>query len=123
MPFDVLDLLAVIVGVLHTVRKLDVMKRRAEDYPAVPPADFADWQERERAAYALGSWACFLKVVLDPALLVLAPRLELSMTLVRGLGATIDIGWALVVILAMVRANRARRLRSELGIELGPVRS
>lgn len=118
MPFDVLDLLAVIVGVLHTVRKLDVMKRRAQDFPHVDPKDFADWQERERAAYALGSWACFAKILLDPALWLLAPKLGLSPTTVRVLGATIDFGWFALVMLAMLRASRARRRRNELGIGL-----
>jgi hypothetical protein len=118
MPFDVLDLLAVIVGVLHTMRKLDVMKRRAEEYPEVAVEDFAAWQASERAAYALGSWASFLKLVLDPMLLFLAPKLALSAPVVRGLGATIDIGWAVLVLVAMLRAGRARRRRQELGIVL-----
>lgn len=118
MPFDVLDLLAVIVGVLHTVRKLDVMKRRAQDFPHVAPADFADWQERERAAYALGSWACFAKILLDPALWLLAPKLELAPTTMRILAASIDLGWFALVMLAMLRASRARRRRNELGIAL-----
>jgi len=117
--FDVLDLLAVIVGVLHTGRKLDVMTRRGQDFPHVLPDAFAAWQASERAAYALGSWACFLKVVLDPLLLLLAPKLELSGSLVRFLGASIDIGWAVVVIVAMLRAGKARRRREALGIVLG----
>ena len=118
MPFDMLDLLAVVVAVLHTVRKLDVMKRRSKDYPGVPEADFLAWQESERSAYALGSWASFLKLVLDPALLLLAPKLSLSPGVLRALAATIDLSWVAVVILATVRASRARRRRYELGIAL-----
>ena len=119
MPFDVLDLLAVMVGVLHTVRKLDVMKRRGEDYPHVTREDFLDWQRQERAAYAMGSWASFLKLMLDPALLFLAPKLNLPGSLVRALGAIIDIGWAIIVTVAILRAGKARRRREELGIVLG----
>lgn len=118
MPFDMLDLLAVVVAVLHTVRKLDVMKRRAEDQPGVSAPDFLAWQQSERAAYALGSWASFLKLVLDPALLLLAPKLSLSAGALRALGATIDLSWVAAVIVATVRASRARRRRYELGIVL-----
>ena len=118
MPFDVLDLLAVIVAVWHTVRKLDVMKRRPEDYPHVAREDFLAWQSSERAAYAMGSWASFLKLVLDPALLLLAPKLALPAVVLRTLAATIDLGWAAVVIIATLRAGRARRRREALGIAL-----
>ena len=118
MPFDVLDLLAVIAAVWHTVRKLDVMKRRPEDYPQVPAGDFTAWRESERSAYALGSWASFLKLVLDPALWLAAPHLALSEGLQRTLAATIDVGWAVAVITATLRAGRARRRRDELGIVL-----
>src|SRR5262245_14547427 len=100
MPIDVLDLLAVIAAVWHTVRKLDVMKRRPEDYPHVAVADFTAWRESERAAYALGSWASFLKLALDPVLWLVGPRLGLPEGLQRVLAGVIDIGWALVVIAA-----------------------
>ena len=118
MPFDVLDLLAVIVAVWHTVRKLDVMKRRPEDYPHVAREDFLGWQSSERAAYALGSWASFLKLLLDPALLFLAPKLPLSAAVLRTLAAAIDVGWAAAAIVATLRAGRARRRRDALGIVL-----
>ncbi len=118
MTFDVLDLLAVIVGVLHTVRKLDVMKRRAKDYPSVSADDFMAWQESERAAYALGSWASMLKIVLDPALILVAGQISLTGPVLRGLGAAIDISWAIAVIVAIRRAGRARRRREALGIVL-----
>ena len=122
MPFDVIDLLAVMVGVLHTVRKLDVMKRRSEDYPHVERQAFLSWQEQERAAYALGSWASFLKIVLDPAVLFFGPAIGLSGSLVRLAGASLDIGWAIIVTLAIVRASKARRRREGLGIVLGDAR-
>lgn len=118
MPFDVLDLLAVIAAVWHTVRKLDVMKRRPEDYPHVSTDDFMAWRESERAAYALGSWASFLKLALDPALWLLAPQLGLPEALQRTLAAVIDVGWAIAVIAATLRAGRGRRRRDELGIVL-----
>jgi len=118
MPFDVLDLLAVIVAVWHTMRKLDVMKRRPEDYPHVAREDFLAWQASERAAYAMGSWASFLKLVLDPALLLLAPKLALPAVVLRTLAASIDLGWAAVVIIATLRGGRARRRRDALGIVL-----
>lgn len=118
MAFDVLDLLAVIIAVWHTVRKLDVMKRRPEDYPHVAREDFLGWQASERAAYAFGSWASFLKLLLDPALVFLAPKLALPPAVLRTLAAAIDLGWAAAVIVATLRAGRARRRRDALGIVL-----
>lgn len=118
MPFDILDLLAVLAAVWHTVRKLDIMKRQPEDFPHVAAADFIAWRESERAAYALGSWASFLKLALDPALWLAAPHLGLAGSLLRTLAAVIDVSWALAVIVATLRAGRARRRRDELGILL-----
>lgn len=118
MPFDILDLLAVIAAVWHTVRKLDIMKRQPQDYPHVAADDFTAWRESERAAYALGSWASFLKLALDPALWLAAPSLGLAGSLLRTLAAVIDVSWAVAVIVATLRAGRARRRRDELGILL-----
>src|SRR5690606_5139313 len=72
---DALDVLAVIFGVLFTVRKLDVSRREAQDFPGVDPRAFESWRRRESAVYTLGSLACVLKVVLDAGfLLAVAPH-------------------------------------------------
>lgn len=114
---DALDVLAVIFGVLFTVRKLDVSRREAQDFPGVDPGAFESWRRRESAVYTLGSLACVLKVVLDAGfLLTVAPHLEFGG--VRVIGATIDLLWAALVIVTLVRGSKARQERRRLGIVL-----
>ena len=113
-----LNIVAVIIGILHTVRKLDVTRRQHEDFPHVDPKDFHAWRDSERGAYTLGSWACFTKVVLGSAFAWYASQGSLPWTWVRIIAGSIDIGWLLALIWAMVRASRARRRREELGILL-----
>lgn len=114
---DALDVLAVIFGVLFTVRKLDASRRESSEFPQVDPRAFESWRQRESAVYMLGSLACVLKVVLDAAfVLTLAPHLEVRV--VRLIGAVIDLGWMALVVVTLVRASRARQERRRLGIVL-----
>lgn len=114
---DVLDVLAVIFGILFTVRKLDVSRREVAEFPHVEPGVFEAWRAGETRVYSVGSWACFLKVVLDLAfVLTLAPRLDAG--LARVIGAAIDLSWLVAVVLTLVRGRAARLERARLGIEL-----
>jgi hypothetical protein len=114
---DVLDVLAVIFGILFTVRKLDVSRREPAEFPHVEPRAFEAWRLRETSVYTWGSWACFLKVVLDLAfVLTLAPRLGVG--LARVIGAAIDLSWLAVVVLTLLRGRASRQERARLGIEL-----
>lgn len=117
-----LNVVAVIIGILHTVRRLDVTRRRHEDYPHVSAEDFQAWRDRERLAYTVGSWACFAKVIVGSLFLWYASNgAPLSWGWVRVIGGGIDIGWLLAIVWAMLAAARARRRREELGIVLGPL--
>lgn len=117
MAVDVLDVLAVIFGILFTVRKLDASRREAADFPHVEPGAFEAWRRRESAIYTVGSLACFLKVVLD-AVFLLAVAPGLSPGVVRIVGAVIDLGWVAIVIVTLVRASSARKERQRLNIVL-----
>src|SRR5688572_2375157 len=64
MLFHVVTL---IMGVFFTVRKLDVRRREAKDYPNVDPAAFQEWKSTALRAYNLGAFACFGRVALDVA--------------------------------------------------------
>jgi hypothetical protein len=115
--FDVLDMLAVIFGILFTVRKLDASRRQPGDFPEVAPDVFLEWRRREGAVYTLGSSACFLKVVVKLAfLLLLAP--QLGGAWVRAIGAAIDLTWVALVVVTLVRGSRIRAERKRLGILL-----
>ena len=114
---DLFDILAVIFGVWLTIRKLDVSKRSASDFPAVDPARFEQWRGFATAVYSRGSWACFLKIVLDLGFTqVVAAHVPLAM--VRPVGASIDLGWAAMMILTVVQSSKVRRERDALGIDL-----
>jgi hypothetical protein len=112
----IVDIVALIFGVILTVRKLDVTRRSAEQFPNVSAEDFARWQSLESSAYRLGSFACFLKIAVDYAFLFLAQRASSSWTLVRIVGGTIFSAWVIALMLVVLRGARARRLRDELGI-------
>jgi hypothetical protein len=113
-----LNIVAVIIGILHTVRKLDITRRKHEDFPHVREEDFRSWREQERLAYTVGSWACFLKVVLGSAFMWYASKGGLAWGWVRVIGGAIDVGWLAAIVWAMVVASRARKRRDELGIAL-----
>jgi hypothetical protein len=115
-----LDIIAVIVGVLYTVRKLDIRKRESEQFPHVPRAEFERWRDREAGAYSLISAACFAKILGDYAFLYYVQKSAPSPAIIRAGGASIFAIWLIALIIGAVRANSARKLRESLGINLAP---
>ncbi|HSC86789.1 MAG TPA: hypothetical protein VLC09_05940, partial [Polyangiaceae bacterium] len=91
---------------------------RPEEFAHVQPEAFLAWQRREVAVYALGMWCSFAKVVVGFAFLKLVAP-ELPFSLVRAIGASIDLGWLAIVVITLVRGSRVRRERQRLGIILG----
>jgi len=120
MGVDVLDIVATILGVWFTLRKLDAQGRQPEAFAHVPRADFLAWQEREVSVYRAAVWACFGKVAVDLAFTYLiAPGQDPR--LVRVVGATIDLSWLGAVIISLFRARACHAHRRNLGIVLGGV--
>jgi len=118
MGVDVFDILATILGVWFTLRKLDAQGRQPEAFSHVPRSDFLDWQEREVSVYRAAVWACFGKVAVDLAFTYLvAPHQDPR--LVRVVGATIDLSWLGALVITFFRTARVRALRRRLGIVLG----
>lgn len=118
MGIDVLDIVATILGVWFSVRKLDAQSRRAENFPHVARLDFEVWQAREVDAYRVAALGCFLKVVVDLVFtLAVVPRLPFGVA--RTGGAIIDLSWAAVLVATFIRTHRAREMRRRLGIHLG----
>jgi hypothetical protein len=111
-------IIPLILGVLYTVRKLDVRKRVPEDFPHVARADFERWRDAEASAYSLVSVASFAKVLLDYAFMYLAQRTQLEPQWIRIIGGSIFAGWIIGVVVGMVRGSRARKLRDSLRIDL-----
>lgn len=116
----VLDVLALVLGIWLTIRKLDVRKREAAECPAVDPADFARWKQLSVATYNLGSVGCFGKLVLDYAWQLLGPRLGIPWGVIRVGGLLLFLAWVAVLVWVWVQSARARKLSERLHIRFPP---
>jgi hypothetical protein len=110
--------IALIIGIYNTVRKLDVSRREPEHFPHVEREAFLRWKRTELAAYSIASLACFVFVVADLGFQFLFSRTGLNWTVVRIVGFGIFGGWVAALIWAAFRASAGRRLRTELSIDL-----
>lgn len=118
MGVDVLDIVAIILGVWFTLRKLDAQSREPAQFPHVAREDFLRWQEREVGIYRALVWASFAKVAVDLSFtFFVAPGQDPG--LVRAVGATIDLSWLAVLVVSFFRIHRVRAVRRRLGIVLG----
>ena len=114
-----LYVVALILGIIYTVRKLDVRRREPEHFPHVDREAFSTWKRTELVAYNVASLACFAMVVGDLAVrFVVSKTAAPNWTLVRVLGFSIFAAWVTTVVWAMFRGNAGRRLRNDLGIDL-----
>ena len=109
-------LLAVILGIIYTIRKLDVRRREPLEFPAVDPEQFERWKAKELFAYNLASFACFIKVLVDLSMLAL--RDSINWNVVRVVGASAFFGWVFALVASLVLGSSARKLRERLGIDL-----
>jgi len=116
MALDFFGLLALILGVLYTVRKLDIRQREAEQFPSVAREDFERWKSKQLGAYNLASTACFFKVLVDLCLVI--GYKTIGWGAVRIIGATVFVLWVAALIVALATSQAARKLRADLGIDL-----
>jgi hypothetical protein len=116
-PTDLFGILiAVILGIIYTIRKLDVRRREASEFPAIDAGEFERWRKKELFAYNLASFACVLKVLID--VVMLSFRGSIPWTVVRVVGAGAFFGWVLALVASLVLGSSARKLRERLGIDL-----
>jgi hypothetical protein len=115
---DQYDIIAVILGVMFTLRKLDTQSRNAAQHPSVDPEDFARWQRQSASAYAPGAYASFLRVVFHFFYIRYAAHHPLSPMAFARVALLVDLVWIASVISTLVRAHWARELRKKLGIAL-----
>ena len=113
-----LDLIALVLGILFTIRQMDVTQRQAANYPGVREADFTRWWQRARGAYRLGGTICFGKILLDIAMAYTMRRVPMPPAARIGIGLSLDLSWVAIVVLAVLRSQRAHALARELGIEV-----
>jgi hypothetical protein len=116
-----LDIVYLILGVLFSLRQLDVSMRRATSYPNTTEADFERWKRTAVIAYRIGAWSCFGKVLLDIVLAYAFRSLLPPVVLMRTVGIALDVGTVALIVYAIVRIRRSRVLAREVGTE-APVR-
>lgn len=115
---DQFDIIAVILGVMFTLRKLDTQSRNPTQQPNVEPEDFLRWQRQAASAYAPGAYASFFRVLFHFFYWRYATHHVLSPQAYARVGAIPDLIWVVCVILTFVRAYYATELRKKLGITL-----
>ena len=111
------------LGVLFALRQMDVSQRQASSFPQVTEAEFNRWWRKARGAYRLGSSACFGKIMLDIAAAYVMRHSAMPRGLRLGIGLSLDLGWVVLVILAVWQSSRAHALARDLGIEARATRS
>lgn len=115
---DQYDIIAVILGVMFTLRKLDTQSRNAEQQPGVDPEDFRRWQRQTVAAYAPGAYASFARVLFHFFYIRYAAHHPLSPLAFARVALLVDLVWLVSTISTLLRAHWARELRKKLGIVL-----
>ena len=116
-------LVAAIVAILYTLRKLEIQKLGPADFPEVDAERFNAWQRRETASYNLISLSSLLMIVADLAWRWFATRNAPSWRVVQIVGATIFFGWIAATLVGMLRARAARQVGRQLGIQPGRSRT
>ena len=114
------DVLALMLGIWLTIRKLDVRRREPSDHPGVDAGEFARWKALALGAYNLGSIGCFGKLGLDYLLQLGGPRVGVPWAAIRVLGLGLFVAWIAVLIATWVQASRAKKVQEKLGLQFLP---
>lgn len=117
-----LDLIYLILGVLFSLRQLDMSMRLSKNHPNVAEADFERWKRASVLAYRTGAWTAFGKVLIDIVLAYAFRSLLPPVLVMRSVGIALDVAAVVLIVYAVVRVRRARALGRELGIELNQQR-
>ena len=115
---DQYDIIAVILGVMFMLRKLDSQSRNAAQQPHVAPEDFERWQRQSVSAYAPGAYASFFRVLFHFGYVRYATHHPLSPITFGRIALLVDFVWLVSVVSTLVRAHHSNKLRKQLGIVL-----
>jgi hypothetical protein len=132
---DFFDILAILLGIMFTIAKLDAQGRKAADFPHVAEQDFERWRGWTTSIYRLGSALCFLRILFHQGYAFWVSRQPMTGRVftengqqLQALpphliypGLAMDVLFLGAVAITFVRANRARALRRELNIVLSPM--
>jgi hypothetical protein len=114
---DTFDILAVMLGVWLTVRKLDARSHDPAKYPEIAREDFERWQRSSARAYGIGSYGCFFREVFHFAFMRYAGHHAMTVSTYARVGFSVDLVWWSSLIACFLLARQANRLRKELTIE------
>ena len=114
MSVDIVDALALILGIVFSVRRLSAQKASRDETPGVDPEQFERWRRAELSAATVLSYACFAKIILDLGLQWLVPRTGVSRQVQWPVAMVIDMAWLVVMLMGMGLRAKARRLRQAL---------
>jgi hypothetical protein len=115
---DQYDVIAVILGVFFTVRKLDARSREHASFPTIEQANFEAWKKRAVLAYSIASYACFVRVLFHFAFVKVATTYAFSPKIYTRVGIVIDLAWLGSVAYGLFLARSARQLQRQYGIDL-----
>jgi hypothetical protein len=115
-------MIAIVLGILFTIAKLDTQGRKPSDFAHVPREDFEHWRNWTTSIYRLGAGVCFLRVIFAQVWAYYLSRQTLTSPVapasLRYPAVAMDVLWLGVVAATFIRARRARELRYKLGIVL-----
>ena len=115
---DQYDIIAVILGVIFTLRKLDTQSRKPEQFPNVTSEDFLRWQQKTVKAYTPGAYASFFRVIFHLGFMRYVAVHPLTPRAFARVALLVDLVWLIATVSTLFRAHRARGLRDKLGIRL-----
>ncbi len=118
IQFDPFDAVAVITGVMFTIRKLDAQSRSAAQHPNVALEDFESWQRQTASAYAPGIYGSFFREVFHFGFVWYVKRHTISPESYRHIGLIVDATWFVCVVCTLALAHFARERARKLAISL-----
>lgn len=111
MTPDLVDVLALLLGIFYGVRRHALRRQGPEAPSGVDAERYRKAYETELRATTLSSSACFIKILLDYGLILVAPRIGIVPTVQWPMAAAIDISWGGVMLVGLYLRSSARRLR------------
>lgn len=102
-----LDALALILFVLFSVRRLELGRATAADYPRLPAANFEAWKRRRMRLHLVAALACSLKPLLGTILPYLELRFGVPLRVVWATGAIVDPTFVVVVVVVAIKIYRS----------------
>ena len=111
-----LDAIALILFILYSVRRLELGRTTAADYPSVSPKSFEAWKRDRLRLHLWASVACSLKPLLGTFLPYLEYRLDAPARVVRATGAIADLTFIAVLLFVVYKGYQSTKHGIEVGI-------